>query len=233
VDTNVTHLLPRFSSRAIFVGAALLVWQSPGATTVPNATDVAISTTVPDATDVPSATTVPGTTSARASYASNPPLGHTGGFGEPTCRACHLDSALNHPDATLAVEGLPDRYVSGAVYRITVSVTGSGQGRNGFQASIRFADGPPRGLQAGHLSPTDRRVVVGADTLTAIQYAVHSEIGAEPVSAERGEWVVEWTAPLSEGSVILHVAGNSANGDNSPFGDLIHTLERTSEGPTR
>jgi len=202
VDDEVTHLLPRLSSRATLLGVALLAWPASGATTAP------------------------------AAFRSNPPLGHTGGFGEPTCQACHLDAALNHPDATLSIEGLPDRYVAGAVYLITVSITGVGQGRNGFQASIRFADGPQRGLQAGELHPADRRVLVGADTLTAVQYAVHSEIGAEPVSAERGEWVVEWTAPQSSSSVVLHVVGNSANGDDSPFGDLIHTLERMSEGPT-
>ena len=171
-------------------------------------------------------------TLAPGPYVSNPPLGHTGGFGEPTCQACHTDSALNHPDATLTTEGLPERYNSEAVYHITVSVTGSGQGRNGFQASIRFADGSQRGLQAGSLSAVDRRVVVVSDTLTAVQYAFHSTIGTEPVAAERGEWVVEWTAPRSGDAVVLHVAGNSANGDNSPFGDLIHTLERTSTGPT-
>lgn len=197
----VAHRLPRLSSRAALLGVALLAWPAPGATR------------------------------ASAGYASDPPLGHTGGFGEPTCQACHTDVALNHPDATLAAEGLPDPYASRAVYRITVSVTGVGQERGGFQASIRFAEGPRRGLQAGHLSATDQRVLVGTDTLTSVQYAVHSEEGAELVAHERGEWVVEWTAPESGGPVVLHVVANSANGDNSPFGDLIHTLEQVSRGP--
>ena len=162
-------------------------------------------------------------------YVSNPPPGHTGGFGEPTCQACHTDAELNHPDAALTVEGLPDRYAAGAAYRITVTVTGLGQARSGFQASLRFADGPRRGLQAGFLSVTDRRVRVATDTLSSVQYAVHTEEGAELVGDETGAWVVEWTAPSSGGSVVLHVAANSANGDNSPFGDLIQTLERVSE----
>ena len=205
--------LPRFRSRAVLKGAALLA--------LPALMGAAFSVWP-----------APEPTLSSSPYASNPPLGHTGGFGEPTCRACHTDAALNDPDATLAIDGLPEQYTSVTVYRITVSVTGSGQGSNGFQASIRFAEGPQRGLQAGYLSAIDSRVVVGSDTLTAVQYAVHTAIGAEPVAAERGEWVVEWTSPRSGDAVVLHVAGNSANGDNSPFGDLIHTLERTSAGPT-
>ena len=214
----VAFRLPCLSSRAALLGAALLAWPAPGATPAPGVTPTL------------GATPAPGATPASAGYASNPPLGHTGGFGEPTCQACHTDAPLNHPDAMLAAEGLPDRYASGALYRITLSVTGVGQVRGGFQASIRFAEGPLRGLQAGHLSATDQRVLMGTDTLTSVQYALHSEEGAELVAQERGEWVVEWTAPESGSPVVLHVAANSANGDNSPFGDLIHTLERVSRG---
>ncbi len=195
--------LPRLSKRAALLGAALWAWPSPGATT------------------------------AREGTLSNPPLGHTGGFGEPTCQACHADAALNEPTAALTAEGLPDSYARGAAYQLTLSITGSGQGRNGFQAAARFADGPQRGLQAGTLSPIDRRTQVATDTLTGVQYASHSDLGAEPVSLERGTWVIEWTAPDSDGPVVLHVAANSANGDNSPLGDLIHTLARVSQDSTK
>lgn len=204
--------LPRLSSRAALLGAALLVWPNPG-----------ISPTV---------SLAQASGADPVAYASNPPLGHTGGFGEPTCQACHTDAELNHPDATLTVEGLPEQYRSGDVYRVTIALAGSGQGRNGFEAALRFAEGSQRGLQAGNLVAVDGRVVVRADTLTAVQYAAHSTVGADPVSVERGEWVIQWTAPRSSDAVVLHVAGNSANGDDSPFGDLIHTLERTSAGPT-
>ncbi len=195
-------LLAPLSKRVALVGAILLAWPAPGVSVDP----------------------VP--------FLTNPPIGHTGGFGEPTCQACHTDAALNHPDAELAIEGVPAQYTPGGVYRITVSVEGTGQGRNGFEASMRYADGPPRGLQAGHLSATDRRVLIRSDTLTGVEYASHTDIGAEPTAPERGEWVVEWTAPRGRDAVVLHVAGNSANGDNSPFGDLIHTLERTTRGAT-
>ena len=37
-------------------------------------------------------------------YAEHPPLGHTGGFGEPTCHACHFGGEVNGGDGTLAVD---------------------------------------------------------------------------------------------------------------------------------
>ena len=163
----------------------------------------------------------------------DPPLGYTGGFGEPTCQACHTDAAVNEPAAVLTAEGLPDSYTPGGVYQLTLSIAASGQVRNGFQAAVRFADGAQKGLQAGSLSPVDPRTQVGTDASTGIQYASHSDIGADPVSPERGTWVVEWTAPSSDDSVVLHVAANSANGDNSPLGDLIHTLERVSRNSAK
>lgn len=179
-------------------------------------------------------------------YLSNPPLAHTGGFGEPTCQACHSDAQLDTPDATVTVDGFPDRYDPGGRYLITISIAGAGQVRGGFQAAVRFAEGPRRGLQAGRLEPSDEHTRVRVDTLTSVQYAHHTEDGAEPVGGagaepvgvagaepvgdERATWVVRWTAPEDALAVVLHVAANSANGDNSPFGDLIQTAERRSEG---
>ncbi len=157
--------------------------------------------------------------------AHSPPLGHTGGWGEPTCHVCHSDGELDSPEITLEVEGFPAAYTGGAVYPITISVAGAGQILAGFQASVRFLEGPLRGLQAGQLEATDGRVVVRADTLNFVQYAHHTRDGAELVSDERGAWQILWRAPVRGQTVILHLAANSANGDNSPFSDLIRTLE--------
>lgn len=156
---------------------------------------------------------------------NNPPLGHTGGWGEPTCHACHSDGQLDSPEVTLEVEGFPAAYTAGAVYPITISVAGSGQILAGFQASVRFLEGPSRGLQAGHLEASDGRVVVRTDTLNFVQYAHHTREGTELVSEEHGAWQILWRAPVRGQTVILHLAANSANGDNSPFSDLIRTLE--------
>ena len=161
-------------------------------------------------------------------HISNPPLSHTGGWGEPTCHVCHSDGELDSPDVTLEVDGLPARYTAGTVYPITISVAGPGQILAGFQASLRYLEGPSRGLQAGQLEAIDGRVVVRADSLNSVQYAHHTREGTELVSEERGAWQILWSAPVAGQSVILHVTANSANGDNSPFSDLIRTREAVS-----
>ncbi|MGH7664317.1 MAG: hypothetical protein ACRENI_08510 [Gemmatimonadaceae bacterium] len=55
-----------------------------------------------------------------------------------------------------------------------------------------------------------------------IQYAQHTADGVAPAAPDSARWVVEWIAPVRGGSVILHVAGNAANGDDSQFGDYIY-----------
>ena len=47
-----------------------------------------------------------------------PPIAHTGGFGEPTCRVCHQGQPLNAAGGTLRVEGLPGRYEAGRTYEL-------------------------------------------------------------------------------------------------------------------
>ncbi len=166
---------------------------------------------------------------APSPYIGNPPLSHTGGWGEPTCHVCHSDGELDSPEVTLKIDGFPTRYTPGAIYPIVVSVEGPGQILAGFQASLRFLEGPSRGLQAGHLEAMDGRVVVQTGALNSVQYAHHTREGTQLVSEERGAWQILWRAPDAEQSVILHLAVNSANGDNSPFSDLIRTSESVSQ----
>ncbi len=52
--------------------------------------------------------------------ADGPPVGHTGGFGEPTCQGCHLGNQLNAPGGMLGVEGIPAAYMPNERYRITI-----------------------------------------------------------------------------------------------------------------
>ena len=113
--------------------------------------------------------------------------------------------------------------------RIMISLAGEGQERGGFQAAARFADGPATGLQAGRLDSTGPGTTVRTDTLSAVQYAYHTEQGTEQGTEDRSTWDVQWTAPQSRDPVVFHVAANSANGDNSPFGDLIRILEKRLE----
>ena len=156
-------------------------------------------------------------------HADGPPLARTGGFGELTCIECHLDLELNALGGALLIDGIPDSFTPGAPYVITVVVEGEGMGSAGFQAAARFREGERAGEMAGSLAPLDGRTIVrGEDGVDYINHTVEgSELGPGDVAA----WSFEWVAPGDAAPVVFHVTGNSANGDNSPLGDLIYTTE--------
>ncbi len=161
-------------------------------------------------------------------YADGPPLAHTGGFGEPTCQACHTEFDLNAPGGEVGVEGFPQFYQRGESYQLTVTVTGEGQGSAGFQLSARFAEGAARGRQAGSLMSTDLRTVVKLEERLGIEYIQHTPEGVGLDPRGRGHWTFEWRAPERAEPVSLHLVVNSGNGDNSPFGDIIYQMEMRS-----
>lgn len=153
-------------------------------------------------------------------HLDGPPAGHTGGFGEPTCVQCHTEYEPNLPGGRLELEGLPARWEPGRAYAVVVSLYSEEMGAAGFQLSTRFLDGRPAGL----LAPVDARIAV-VDS-GGVSYAQHVADGSRPESPELARWTVEWMAPATGGEVRFHAAANSANGDNSPLGDLIYTVER-------
>lgn len=158
-------------------------------------------------------------TAARAGYRARPPLAHTGGFGEPTCRECHFDGPARPPEALSLGWLTPEQFRPGGVYRLEVATQDTTARVGGFQLAVRVAAGPRAGTQAGTLCAVDARVVVVADT-TGVQYASH----AGAASADSLRWQIEWRAPAEDvGAVLFHVAANSANDDDSMLGDAIIT----------
>ncbi len=166
-----------------------------------------------------------------ALHAGGPPLGMTGGFGEATCHGCHNELPLNG-DGELRIEGLPEQYVPGETYLITLIVTGEGMLKAGFEAAFRFESTPPPGRQAGSLTALDERTKVAWLGLTPVYYVYQTTAGS-PVTGDLASWTFEWTAPESGGAVSVHVAANSANGDDSPLGDFILTTQETVLPPER
>jgi hypothetical protein len=56
-----------------------------------------------------------------------------------------------------------------------------------------------------------------------VEYVQHRLAGTHVSPPGAGEWSVRWTAPAETiAPVIFHVAANSANDDNSQFGDYIY-----------
>ncbi len=154
-------------------------------------------------------------------HAAGPPLAHTGGFGEPTCRECHLGPPLNDPSGSLVIEGMPKTFAPGDSTWITITLSGDGMERAGFQAAFRFLEGETAGTQAGRTAPLDEHTKVTRDVVTGVEYVHHTEAGAE-LAEGLGQWVIQWTAPVEARAVVLHVAANSANGDDSPLADLVY-----------
>ena len=154
-------------------------------------------------------------------HADGPPLARTGGFGELTCAECHLDLPLNAPGGALLIEGVPEAFVPGGAYVVTVVVEAEGMERAGFQAAARFQADDRVGEPAGRLASIDGRTVVRSEG--GIDYVNHTVQGSLLGPGAVASWSFEWVAPADPAPVVLHVTGNSANGDNSPLGDFIYT----------
>jgi hypothetical protein len=169
-------------------------------------------------------------------YVLGPDPAMNGIFGNnQTCNmsGCHTSFALNLPNGSVTVGGLPTTgWVPGQTYPLTVTITGPAtQHIFGFQLSA-VADATNQ--QAGTLTAGNARVQiicgrgtaatstqqVSCATAGSIQYAEHSnaQILTNP-------YLVNWTAPASAsvGTIRFNVAGNAANGDLTNQGDYIYT----------
>ena len=152
-----------------------------------------------------------------------PPIAHTGGFGEPTCLACHFDGELNTPGGTLTIEGLPATFEPGRRYPLTLVITHPQLKAAGFELSARFEKGPDSARQAGSLEVVGDRAAVSLDDGTRVQYAHHLRAGTAPASPGSARWTVTWTAPAkASATVVFHAAANAGNDDDSPIGDFIY-----------
>lgn len=160
-------------------------------------------------------------TPAGPSYRDGAPPAFSGGFGEETCAACHFDNALNAAPGVLRVSGVPDRYVAGKKYPLAVTLARPEMRLAGFQLTTRQEN---TGMQAGALEPAEEsRVTVVTDR--GIDYAFQLHDGSTLVTPDTARWEVIWTAPESDWTVVLNVAANAANGDDSADGDFVYTAE--------
>jgi hypothetical protein len=159
-----------------------------------------------------------------AAFKEGPYPNVTGGFGEQSCRLCHLDNPLNAPGGQLTFAGVPPVFTPGAVYAITVTIAREDMRRGGFEIAARFAGGKQRGRQAGMWKLTDARtqLIPGAvdKRLTFVQ---HNLAGSRAATAGANSWTIEWTAPADAAAPVqFNVAANASNNDDSPLGDYIY-----------
>ncbi len=159
-------------------------------------------------------------------YVTAPPAAHTGGFGEPTCRACHFDHPLNEAGGALEVRGLPETVDSGSgPVELTVELARTGMARAGVELAVRYADGSRKGAQAGRLEVEGDRLELetAPRDSSEIVYARHTEAGSQLSAPDTARWRLRWLPPeMPTGAVVVHVAANAANDDFSEFGDRIY-----------
>jgi len=150
-----------------------------------------------------------------------PPPAHTGGFGEPSCHICHAEYQLDFEGIRVALMGVPEVAAPGSVHRVAVVVQAEGTVKAGFQLATRISDG----RQAGILRAVDEhvRITPGPTPAGEVLFAHQTSEGAGEVERHETTWTLEWVAPEERGEVTWSVSGNSANGDASPYGDLVGT----------
>lgn len=153
---------------------------------------------------------------ALAAHPEGPPPAHTGGFGEPTCAACHAGEPERRDTTALRIDGLPGAYEPNRTYRLRVRLLHDGLARAGFQLAARFAED---GKQAGTLASADKRAAVLEHA--GVQYAQHTLAGSA-AAGNSASWTVEWTAPACGRAVTINVAANAGDDDASPLGDVVY-----------
>ena len=154
-------------------------------------------------------------------YADGAPPGFSGGFNEQSCQACHFHAEVNSGPGRVSIAGVPERFVPGERYPITITLTRTAMTLGGFQLTARFTDG---GAQAGALAPApEDEHRIGIAVQGNIQYAGQRQKGAALAAPDTARWALVWIAPMAGAPVTLHVAANAADGDERADGDYIHT----------
>jgi len=165
-----------------------------------------------------------------AAYADGAPRGFSGGFGEQSCHACHFHKEINSGPRRVSIAGVPERFVAGERYPLTVTLSRPDIKLGGFQLTARFKDD---GRQAGTfaLEPgEEERIAV--EMQGGVHYAGHRKNGTALAEPETARWSLVWGAPKAGGPIVLHVAATAADGDGTVEGDYVETavVETTPSG---
>ena len=164
--------------------------------------------------------------SAALAFSSGPSDGLTGAPGEGTCIACHSTFPLNSGSGGLSLAGLPEDYVPGETYAVTLSLADPDGLRWGFELTVL----DDAGARAGLLAVTDAGTQLSDGG--SRDYLKHNSAGTAPGTPDQKDWTFDWTAPdAGAGPVTVYVAGNAADNNGSNAGDRIYaTSFATAEG---
>lgn len=164
---------------------------------------------------------------AALAFTGGPPDARTNAPGETTCTDCHGTFPLNSGSGMLALTGLPERYIPGETYDLSLTLSDPDAARWGFELTI-LEDG---GSSTGAITVTDD----GTQTSTTgdRDYLKHNVFGVYPGTTGSASWVFQWTAPAEgTGAVNLYAVGNAANNDFLMTDDRIYATSFGAEEDT-
>lgn len=169
----------------------------------------------------------PGIGNTEVRYLDGAPPGFTGGFGESSCHACHFSEQQNDGAGEIRLTGLPDVYLSGGQYPVTLTLKRADLVLAGFQVAVRYEEtGEPAGELVAGAEEAKR---VGGATASGVRYLYQTELGARTDTPGTIAWTFIWTAPEGKERVVFNVAANAADGDGTADGDFVYTLETAVE----
>ena len=183
-------------------------------------TALVLSTGAPDAAPR-SANRAPRPADRAPRYADGAPPGFSGGFKEQSCHACHFAAGeVNTPPGQVTLSGVPDRFVAGQKYPLTVTLSRPGMAIAGFQLAARFDDGSQAGALERGMGEEGRLAI---EVESNVHYANQKRKGADPTTPGTAKWTLVWTAPAAGMPVTFHLAANAADNDESARGDYVYT----------
>ncbi len=172
-------------------------------------------------------------------HAGGPVVGKAGVPGELNCTMCHSGTVGAGPGSVRVTFPKGLAYKPGVTQRLIVTVSDPAQTRWGFELTARQAGNPK--LQAGAFKPLDgnTQVLCADERLVErgegpcpdslpLQYVGHTGAGSRLGRTGSVTFRVEWIPPaIDVGPVTIYVAGNAADGDNTPANDHIYLAQYT------
>jgi uncharacterized protein (TIGR03437 family) len=156
---------------------------------------------------------------------SQPLVSLTGAPSEQTCVSCHRGYNVNEGAGRLELLGLPDKFVPGQEYTLTVSFIDVQRDRRtyGFQLTALNQDGQKWGeiivTEASRTQLLNGNV--GGDVR---QYLEHTANSVAPTFPGRNTWSFKWKAPRSMTSAVtFYMTGVAGDGSRSTMGDYVYS----------
>ena len=157
------------------------------------------------------------------SFSSGPPAGFSGAPGEANCSSCHGGASTAAQFSITA----PPNYTPGQTYQIQVRHISADSTRRrwGFELTS-LANNAAAGSFANLTGNTQTLSENGR------LYIEHTTAGTFANQQGGASWTFNWTAPATNiGEITFYAAGNQANNDGTPSGDVTYTTSAIVQAP--